>query len=81
MPKIEGIKNYSVGGLPTKYRQIYQDICGFATSGDFKTYDELLKKVRHYGHPFKEDRPEPSAIAFELPFIRLPREGYFGISE
>lgn len=79
-PKPEAIKNYSVGHLPTKYRAIYMDVCGFATSGlEDKSYDDLIKKVRAHGHPFKEDRPHDNLIAFELPFLRLPKEGYFGV--
>lgn len=79
-PKPEAIKNYSVGHLPTKYRAIYMDVCGFATSGLVdKSYDDLIKKVRVHGHPFKEDRPHDDLIAFELPFLRLPKEGYFGV--
>lgn len=79
-PKPEAIKNYSVGHLPTKYRAIYMDVCGFATSGlEDKSYDDLIKKVRAHGHQFKEDRPHDNLIAFELPFLRLPKEGYFGV--
>lgn len=75
-PKKEiGVSSYSVNGIPTKYRRMFDDFHSFAITHGPKTEDELIAKLAPFGHPYKIER-SGSLVAFNLGFIRMPLNGF-----
>ena len=76
------VTGYSLHNINKKYRSMYGDICQFATTGERKTKEDLIAKVKLYGFPYTVDLKSNITIAFDMqcePKVRIPESGYFGI--
>jgi len=82
MPKIEGIKGYSLHTIHKKWRPMYMDICSFATHA-VPVEAELDAKVQKWGLTFKKVRAGESLVAYVIEHgwgnQRIPDAGFIEV--
>lgn len=80
-PRLEPVRTYTLNGVAQKRRGMFNDICSFATTGEFKTLAEINKKIAPHGLQYDMLQPEGrnDLIAFDFKEFRMPLSGYFGI--
>lgn len=87
LPKVEakpkkpqGVTSYSITGVHIRYRKMFDDFHSFAVNHGPQTEEALVQKLAPYGYPYKIER-QGDLVAFNLGFIRMPRQGFFSTAE
>lgn len=87
LPKVEaqpkkpqGVTSYSITGVHIRYRKMFDDFHSFAVTHGPQTEKALVQKLAPYGFPYTIER-QGELVAFNLGFIRMPRQGFFSTAE
>lgn len=87
LPKVEakpkkpqGVTSYSITGVHIRYRKMFDDFHSFAVTHGPQTEAALVQKLAPYGFPYTIER-QGDLVAFNLGFIRMPRQGFFSTAE
>lgn len=82
MPKVEGIKGFSLHNIHKKWRPMYQDICAFALHA-VQNEHEVDAKVQKWGLKYQKARAGSNLIAYVIEHgwgnQRIPEAGFFEV--